>query len=373
MPWILRLGTGRHDWPDLAQEGVPMKAPKPPSNSPGTAGPDAATPVLKVRDLVTRFHTDQGVVHAVNGVSYSLNAGETLAIVGESGSGKTVAALSVLGLVPQPPGRVEEGEVILGGRDLLKLSAPELRKVRGREIAMIFQDPMTSLNPVLTIGYQLTEALRHHLAMGRAAARARTAELLRLVGIPNPGERMSDHPHELSGGQRQRVMIAMALSCGPKVLIADEPTTALDVTIQAQIVELVKELQGKLGMAILWITHDLALVAGLAHRVAVMYAGFIVEEAPVRELYAASRHPYTVGLLRSLPRVDSPSRGRLAPIEGQPPDLLQPPRGCPFAPRCAMVVERCLAERPLLTLVGPGHSSACWRWDEVGESPGGSP
>jgi oligopeptide transport system ATP-binding protein len=350
-----------------------MRAPKPPSNSPGTGGPDAATPILEVRDLVTRFHTDQGVVHAVNGISYSLRAGETLAIVGESGSGKTVAALSVLGLVPQPPGRVERGQILLGGRDLLKLSAPEWRKIRGREITMIFQDPMTSLNPVLTIGYQLTESLRHHLDMSRAAARARAIEMLSLVGIPNPGERMSDHPHQLSGGQRQRVMIAMALSCGPKVLIADEPTTALDVTIQAQIVELVKDLQEKLGMAIIWITHDLALVAGLAHRVAVMYAGFIAEEAPVRELYAAPRHPYTVGLLRSLPRLDSRSRGRLASIEGQPPDMVQAPRGCPFAPRCPIAVERCRAEEPPLTVVGPGHSSACWRWEDVGVSPGGNP
>jgi oligopeptide transport system ATP-binding protein len=248
-----------------------------------------------------------------------------------------------------------------------------MRKVRGREIAMIFQDPMTSLNPVLTIGYQLTEALRHHLAMGRTEAKARAVEMLALVGIPDPRERMSDHPHQLSGGQRQRVMIAMALSCGPSVLIADEPTTALDVTIQAQIVELVKELQRKLGMAIIWITHDLALVAGFAHRVAVMYAGVIVEEAPVGDLYAGSRHPYTLGLLRSLPRVDTPARGRLASIEGQPPDMTRILEGCPFAPRCPHVVGRCREERPSLLDVGQGHRSACWRRDDFGGSPGGSP
>jgi oligopeptide transport system ATP-binding protein len=343
-------------------------APPSPKKSPGDVNP-----VLEVRDLVTRFHTDQGVVHAVNGISYSLNAGEALAIVGESGSGKTVAALSIMGLVPQPPGRVERGEVILGGRDLVKLSQAQFRKVRGREIAMVFQDPMTSLNPVLTIGYQLTEALRHHLAMSKAEARTRATEMLALVGIPDPLKRMADHPHQLSGGQRQRVMIAMALSCGPSVLIADEPTTALDVTIQAQIVELVKELQHKLGMAIIWITHDLALVAGLAHRVAVMYAGFIVEEAPVRDLYSAPRHPYAVGLLRSLPRVDTPARGRLASIEGQPPDMMQIPEGCPFAPRCPHVVEKCREERPSLMDVGPGHRSACWRWGELGGGPGVSP
>jgi oligopeptide transport system ATP-binding protein len=328
--------------------------------------------LLEVRNLVTRFHTDLGVVHAVNGISYTLKAGEALAIVGESGSGKTVGALSIMGLVPQPPGRVEGGEVILGGRDLLELSPSQWREVRGREIAMVFQDPMTSLNPVLTIGYQLTEAPRRHLGMSRTEAADRAEEMLRLVGIPNPRDRMSDHPHQLSGGQRQRVLIAMALSCGPSVLIADEPTTALDVTIQAQIVELVKELQGKLGMAIIWITHDLALVAGLAGRVAVMYAGYFVEEAPVRELYSGPRHPYTLGLLRSLPRLDATGRDRLASIEGFPPDMMQAFGSCPFAPRCVHAVEKCREERPPLLEVGPGHRSACWRWEEVGEGPGGS-
>ena len=341
----------------------PSTPPRPP--------PASRTPVLEVRDLVTRFHTDQGVVHAVNGISYSLNAGEALAIVGESGSGKTVAALSVMGLVPQPPGRIEGGTAILGGRDLMKLSPAEWRKVRGREIAMVFQDPMTSLNPVLTLGYQLTEGLRRHLGLSRASAGERALELLALVGIPNPRDRMSDYPHRLSGGQRQRVMIAMALSCNPSVLIADEPTTALDVTIQAQIVDLVKELQAKLGMAMIWITHDLALVAGLAHRVAVMYAGFIVEEAPVRDLYAWPRHPYTLGLLRSMPRVDGTAGGRLASIEGQPPELGKPFESCPFAPRCVHAVEKCRAERPPLMVSGPGHHIACWRWEEVGPGMGG--
>jgi oligopeptide transport system ATP-binding protein len=236
---------------------------------------------------------------------------------------------------------------------------------------MVFQDPMTSLNPVLTIGYQLTEALRQHLGMSRREATDRAAEMLRMVGIPNPRDRLSDHPHQLSGGQRQRVLIAMALSCGPSVLIADEPTTALDVTIQAQIVELVKELQDRLGMAMIWITHDLALVAGLAHRVAVMYAGFIVEEAPVRTLYATPCHPYTVGLLNSMPRVDASARGRLASIEGQPPDLGRPFESCPFAPRCPWADQRCREERPPLMEVGTGHRSACWRWREIGGEGGG--
>jgi oligopeptide transport system ATP-binding protein len=327
-------------------------------------------PVLEVRDLVTRFHTEQGVVHAVNGISYSVAAGEALAIVGESGSGKTVGALSVMGLVPQPPGAVEGGEAFLAGRDLLKLSAAEWRKVRGRELAMVFQDPMTCLNPVLTIGYQLTETLRRHLGKSRAEAEAEAVELLGLVGIPNPRERLSDHPHVLSGGQRQRVMIAMALSCKPAVLFADEPTTALDVTIQAQIVDLVKELQKRLGMAIVWITHDLALVAGLAHRVAVMYAGHIVEQAPVGEIYRRPLHPYTLGLLRSMPRLDAGDQARLESIEGRPPDMRQAFDHCPFAPRCAYVVEKCRQERPELMTAAPGHSSACWRWQEMSQGLG---
>jgi oligopeptide transport system ATP-binding protein len=324
------------------------------------------SPALEVRNLVTRFHTEEGVVHAVNGISYSVEAGETFAIVGESGSGKTVSALSIMGLLPDPPGRLEGGEAILAGRDLLSLSPAEWRRVRGREMAMIFQDPMTSLNPVLTIGYQLTEALKRHLGLTRKEADARAEEMLTLVGIPNPRARLSDHPHQLSGGQRQRVMIAMALSCDPSVLIADEPTTALDVTIQAQIVGLVEGLQKKLGMAIIWITHDLALVAGLAHRVAVMYAGHIVEEAPVGEIYRRPRHPYTLGLLRSMPRLDGIREESLDSIPGQPPDLRRPFHHCPFAPRCQLALEKCRGERPELQQVGPGHTAACWRWEELG-------
>jgi len=323
------------------------------------------SPLLEVRDLVTRFATDGGTVHAVNGISWSLDAGESLALVGESGSGKTVGALSLLGLLP-PGGSVVGGEARLDGRNLLRLPAGALRDVRGRRIAMVFQDPMTSLNPVLTVGRQLTEALRRHLGMSAAEARAEAADLLALVGIPDPAARLDDHPHQFSGGQRQRIMIAMALSCRPAVLIADEPTTALDVTIQAQIVALVKELQASLGMAILWITHDLALVAGLVDRVAVMYAGRIVEEARVRDLYHDPRHPYTLGLLRSMPGRPGDVKGRLQPIEGRPPDLREDATGCAFAPRCRWALERCGRERPPLLPVGGGHRSACWRWEALG-------
>ena len=301
----------------------------------------AARPLaLEVRNLVTRFDTRRGVVRAVNGISYSVGAGESVAIVGESGSGKTVAALSIMGLVPDPPGRVESGQVLLNGRDILPLSEREWQDVRGREIALIFQDPMTSLNPVLTVGRQLTEGVRRHLGLGKREARRRAGEILALVGIPDAQDRLSDYPHQFSGGQRQRIVIAMALSCRPAVLIADEPTTALDVTIQAQIVELVKDLQRQLGMAIVWITHDLALVAGMVDRVAVMYAGYIVEEAAVTDLYRAPRHPYTIGLLASMPTLDGPAV-RLSSIEGTPPDLTQEFDACPFASRCPYAVERC--------------------------------
>ncbi len=328
-------------------------------------GPEAEVSVLEVRDLVTRFHTERGVVHAVGGISYTVDEGEALAIVGESGSGKTVGVLSLMGLIPDPPGRVEGGEVILNGRDVLRLGSGEWRDVRGREIAMIFQDPMTSLNPVLTVGYQLIEATKRHLGMSTAEARKHAAEQLGLVGIPNAAERLSDHPHQFSGGQRQRVMIAMALSCRPTVLVADEPTTALDVTIQAQIVDLVKDLQRRLGMAIIWITHDLALVAGLVDRVAVMYAGRIVEHAPVRAIYKSPRHPYTLGLLQSMPTVDALHRRRLTAIEGSPPDLRVDPGHCPFAPRCPLAVDRCWTERPPLLGVALDHTAACWRWEDV--------
>jgi oligopeptide transport system ATP-binding protein len=321
--------------------------------------------LLEVKDLVTRFYTEDGVVHAVNGISYTLNEGESMAIVGESGSGKSVGVLSIMGLIPTPPGRVEAGEVIFNGRNLLQLSREEMRHVRGREMAMVFQDPMTSLNPVLTIGRQMTEALELHLDMNREQALKRSAELLALVGLPNSEDRLNDYPHQFSGGQRQRIGIAMALSCNPSLLIADEPTTALDVTIQAQIVDLVNRLKEQMGMAIIWITHDLGIIAGLVEKVAVMYAGFIVEQTNIRSLYKDTSHPYTLGLLESLPKVDAIEKKRLVPIEGLPPDLLQKPEHCPFAPRCRYVIDRCWAENPPLIPVAPGHGSACWRWEDV--------
>jgi peptide/nickel transport system ATP-binding protein len=289
-----------------------------------------------------------------------------LAIVGESGSGKSVSVLSILRLIPSPPGRIEGGEVWFKGRDLLSLSESAIRKVRGQEIAMIFQDPMTSLNPVLTIGTQLTEALTTHQGIGRADARRKAAEMLRLVGIPDAEARLKNFPHQFSGGQRQRVGIAMALITDPSLLIADEPTTALDVTIQAQITELVAHLQQQLGMAIIWITHDLGVVAGLVEKVAVMYAGQIIEIAPVRDLYINTSHPYTLGLLESIPTLAGTAE-RLIPIEGSPPDLLQEPRGCPFAPRCRFVVDRCLEENPPLASIAPDHAAACWQWEIVRE------
>jgi oligopeptide/dipeptide ABC transporter ATP-binding protein len=322
------------------------------------------SPLLEVRDLVVRFRSDVGSIQAVNGISWSLDPGGALALVGESGSGKTVGMLAILGLLPNT-GRIEGGEAIFQGRDLLRLSPTEMRDVRGGKIGMVFQDPMTSLNPVLSVGYQLSEGLRRHRGLPRRQARTRAAELLDLVGIPDPNARLDDYPHEMSGGQRQRVMIAMALSCDPALLIADEPTTALDVTIQAQIVDLVKRLQAELGMAIVWITHDLSVVAGLVDRVAVMYAGTLLEEAPVSTLYARPRHPYTLGLLRSMPTLDGPAHARLASIEGAPPDLRTPSTGCPFAPRCPWAEDACRAERPPLEVVSGGHRSACLRWREL--------
>jgi oligopeptide transport system ATP-binding protein len=317
--------------------------------------------VLEVSDLVTRFNTPDGVVHAVNGVSFEVNEGETLAIVGESGSGKSVTMLSLLQLIPTPPGKIAAGKADFLGDDLLKMSPAEIRHVRGARIGMVFQDPMTSLNPVLTVGRQLTEPLETHMGMDKNQAHQRAIELLKLVGIPSAETRLDDYPHQFSGGMRQRVMIAMALACAPQVLIADEPTTALDVTIQAQIIELVKRLRSELGMSIIWITHDLGIVAGLAHRVLVMYAGFIVERSPVKDLYASPQHPYTRGLLGSLPRIDADESVRLVNIEGLPPDLLAPPVGCPFAPRCPYVFEKCAVNPPLLP-IAPDHEAACW-WD----------
>jgi len=316
--------------------------------------------LLEVKNLKTQFFTQDGVVHAVNGISYSVDAGETVAIVGESGSGKSVGVMSLIRLIPQPPGKIVDGEVWFDGQNLLKVSEDELRQIRGNRIAMIFQDPMTSLNPVLTIGRQITEALELHLHLNKEQARQRAIKLLEMVGIPGAGSRLDDYPHQFSGGMRQRVMIAMGLSCDPQLLIADEPTTALDVTIQAQIVDLVNRLQAELGMAIIWITHDLGVVAGMAQRVLVMYSGFIVEEGLVNDIYASPRHPYTLGLLRSIPRLDLGRQKRLIPIEGLPPDLLEPPTHCPFAPRCAFVMDKCWQQNPPLAEVTPGHKTACW-------------
>jgi oligopeptide transport system ATP-binding protein len=316
--------------------------------------------ILDVRGLETHFKTNEGMVHAVNGVSFCLNEGETLGIVGESGCGKSVTVMSVLRLIPTPPGKVVAGEALYLKRDLLKLSDNEIRKVLGGQISMVFQDPMTSFNPVLTIGRQLTEPLEIHMGYSQKAAQEKAAEILDMVGIARAKDRLSDYPHQFSGGMRQRVMIAMALICGPQVLIADEPTTALDVTIQAQIVDLVKRLRDEMGMAIIWITHDLGIIAGLAQRVLVMYGGLIVEETPVVELYQHPMHPYTIALLSSLPRVDEEKHRRLLSIDGMPPVLLEKPASCPFAPRCSLAIERCWQENPKLVPVGPQHSVACW-------------
>ena len=326
----------------------------------------AARRVLEVRDIRTRFHTQDGVVHAVNGISFDLDEGELLGVVGESGSGKSVTMMSLLKLLPMPPAEIVSGRALLEGENLIALDVERLRRVRGAHVGFIFQDPMTSLNPVLSVGYQLTEPLRVHLGMSRAAARRRAVELLELVGIPMAASRLSDFPHQFSGGMRQRVMIAIALACDPKVLIADEPTTALDVTIQAQILDLVKRLRHELGMAIIWITHDLGVVAGLADRVMVMYGGLVVERARVNELYARPRHPYTRGLLRTLPRLDGTRSERLESIAGQPPNLAQAPAACPFAPRCDHAFERCWKENPMLEAVAEGHEVACWLDPETG-------
>ena len=316
--------------------------------------------LLQVAGLKTQFFTQDGVVNAVNGISYDLNEGETLGIVGESGCGKSVSVLSVMRLIPSPPGRIVAGAVTFEGRDLMQVDEEEIRQVRGNKISMVFQDPMTSLNPVLTINQQVSESLELHLGMDKAQARRRSIELLEMVNIPEAGERIDDYPHQFSGGMRQRVMIAMALSCSPRLLIADEPTTALDVTIQAQIVDIVKRLKEELGMAIIWITHDLGIVAGLAERVIVMYAGYVIEEATVKGLYGDPRHPYTMGLLRSVPRLDEKVKEKLIPIEGLPPDLIDMEPGCPFAPRCAYAQDICLQENPMLEIVAPRHKVACW-------------
>jgi oligopeptide transport system ATP-binding protein len=319
-------------------------------------------PILKVEDLVTRFYTPEGVVHAVNGVSFELKEGETLAVVGESGCGKSVTMLSLMQLIARPPGKIESGKAYFRDKELLSMTTDEIRQVRGAQMAMVFQDPMTSLNPVLTVEKQVSEPLMLHLGMTKVQARDRVIELLQMVGIPNAKERLSDYPHQFSGGMRQRVMIAMALACNPQILIADEPTTALDVTIQAQIVDLVKRLRDEIAMSIIWITHDLGVVARLAQRVIVMYAGYIIEEAPVKELYANPLHPYTIGLLNSLPRLDSQEKYRLAAIQGRPPLLYQKPVICPFSPRCEHAMDRCWKENPPLVNVKVDHKVACW-WD----------
>jgi oligopeptide transport system ATP-binding protein len=318
--------------------------------------------LLDVSDLHVEFHTQDGVVQAVNGVDLRLLPGSTLGIVGESGSGKSVTSLAILRLVAQPAGRITDGTVRLKGTDLLALTDEQMRAVRGRDVAMIFQDPMTSLNPVLTVGDQIGEVMQTHFGMGRREAHRRAIELMRLVGIPAAERRVDDYPHQLSGGMRQRAMIAMALACQPSLLIADEPTTALDVTIQAQILDLMRDLVAEKQTALILITHDLGVVAGMCERTSVMYAGFIVEHAATRELFARPRHPYTLGLLSSIPRLDEGKSQRLVPIEGLPPDLLGEMQHCPFAPRCRNVRERCWQENPALELTGDDaeHAVACW-------------
>ena len=318
--------------------------------------------LLEVKGLKTYFFTDEGVVRAVDGIDLRIDKGETLGIVGESGCGKTVTALSVLRLIPMPPGRIVEGQILYEGRDLVTLPPGQMRKVRGKEISMVFQEPMTSLNPVFTIGEQIAEAIRLHEGLGRRAAMDKTVEMLKIVHMANPERRVKEYPHQLSGGMRQRVMIAMALSCNPKLLIADEPTTALDVTIQAQILELLNELKAKLGMAVMLITHDMGVIAETAQRVMVMHAARVVEEAPVKELFKEPLHPYTQGLLRSIPRIDlaATKKQRLEAIPGVVPSLIDVPPGCRFTPRCPFAKAVCSEKDPVLKEVKPGHKVACW-------------
>ena len=323
--------------------------------------------LLEVKDLTTHFFTQDGVVKAVDGISYTLAEGEVLGVVGESGCGKSVHALSIMRLVANPPGRIVAGEILFEGENLLKMDDSEMRHIRGNRIAMVFQEPMTSLNPVLTIGRQLTETLELHQKMASQEARARAAELLQTVGIPDAESRLSDYPHQFSGGMRQRVMIAMALSCNPRLIIADEPTTALDVTIQAQILELMRDLAEEFGTAMVIITHNLGVVARYAHRVVVMYAGKIVETGTAHDIYRNPRHPYTIALLNSVPRLDATERVRLDAIQGLPPDLVDLPQGCSFAPRCKYAYERCTQETPVLVETDTNHTSACWRHDELTE------
>ena len=316
--------------------------------------------LLEVDDLKMYFHTEDGVVRAVDGVSYTLDRGETLGVVGESGSGKSVTAMTIMGLISMPPGKIEGGDVRYRGRSILEMTEEEMQHIRGNDIAMIFQDPMTSLNPVYKIGKQVGEGLRLHRGYSKQEALKRATELLDLVGIPEPEKRVNEYPHQFSGGMRQRVMIAMALACDPDILIADEPTTALDVTIQAQILELMQELRKKLGMSIIMITHDLGVVASMCERIAVMYAGHIVEYGTADEIFYEPKHEYTKGLIRSIPKLNVQETERLIPIEGQPVDLLNPPAGCPFAPRCANCMKICLREMPPKTELSDTHYSQCW-------------
>ncbi len=330
--------------------------------------PGSGQAVLQVQDLKTVFATRAGDIHAVNSVSFALQPGELLGVVGESGSGKSVTMMSLIGLLPSPPAEVRAGTVQFGGNDLLKLDKKALQALRGRDIGFVFQDPMTSLNPVFSVGFQIMEPLRKHMGMDRAKARRRAMELLQLVGIPDAERRLRDFPHQFSGGMRQRVMIAIALACDPKVLIADEPTTALDVTIQAQILELVKDLRQKLGMAIIWITHDLGVIAGIADRVMVMYGGQVVEYGPVREVFANPAHPYTRALMTTVPSVRGERAAKLNVIEGQPPMLSQHPTACPFRARCSHAFDRCARENPQRYPVAEGHDAACF-WDHRTGAP----
>lgn len=322
--------------------------------------------LLEVKDLKTHFFTLEGVVKAVDGVSYELNEGETLGLVGESGCGKSVSALSVMRLIPDPPGKIVEGEIFLDGEDILKIGTEDMRDIRGAKIAMVFQEPMTSLNPVLTVERQLTETLQLHMGMSKLESQREGVNLLTRVGIPDPESRVKQYPHQFSGGMRQRVMIAMALSCNPRLIIADEPTTALDVTIQAQILDLMKSLTTEFGVALIIITHNLGVVARYADRVNIMYAGKVIERGDAREIYSNPRHPYTVGLLRSVPRLDLPRRTKLDPIEGQPPDLINVPQGCAFRERCRWAIDKCATDTPELVEIGDGHLSACFRSEELG-------
>ena len=321
--------------------------------------------LLDIRNLETQFQTSAGVVQAVDKISYTVEEGETVAIVGESGCGKSVSALSILGLIPNPPGRIVGGEINFMGQDLTKVTDAELREIRGRDIGMVFQEPMTSLNPVLSIGLQLTETMQLHRGLTRAEADSRAVELMGMVGISEPERRLRQYPHHLSGGMRQRVMIALALSCEPKLIIADEPTTALDVTIQAQILELMKDLTRRLGVANIVITHNLGVVARYADRVNVMYAGRIIESGTAEQIYHAPTHPYTLGLLHSVPRMDQPRGQKLVPIQGQPPDLTRLDGGCPFRPRCTFAIDKCATNYPALEDVVAGHQAACWEKDKT--------